>query len=103
MYILNGLTYVGEPPSLYPETAMTRGGFRNRFTFAEKVAIKAAEAGDPMLQVLADDQAQATFIDLNDPDTAAGVDLLIYKGLIAPERKSEILALPVLDFERPLS
>jgi hypothetical protein len=102
MYQRNGLTYVGDAPSPYPETAMTRGGFRNRFTFSEKVAIKAAEASDPMLQVLADDQAQATFIDLADPDTAAGLDLLIYKGLLAPERKAQILALPVTEFEKPL-
>jgi len=102
MYQRNGLTYVGDPPSPYPETAMTRGGFRNRFTFAEKVAIKAAEATDPMLQVLADDQAQATFIDLTDPDTAAGLDLLIYKGLLTAERKAEILTAPVTEFEKPI-
>lgn len=102
MYQLNGLTYVGDVPSPYPDSAMTRGGFRNRFTFAEKVAIKAAEATDPMLQVLADDQSQATFIDLSDPAVAAGLDLLIYKGLITPERKADILTAPIADTERSL-
>lgn len=96
------LKYVGTQPSPYPASAMTRGGFRNRLTFAEKVAIKAAEATDPMLQVLADDQSQATFIDLSDPSVTAGLDLLIYKGLITAERKDEILSAPVTDQERPL-
>lgn len=102
MYQLNGLTYVGTPPSIYPETAITRAAFRNRFTFTERVAIKTAEATTPMLQVLADDQAQATYIDLADPNAAAGLDLLIAFGLLTPERKLEMLNAPVLTSEKPI-
>lgn len=101
-YTLNGLTYVGEPPSPYPSTAITKAAFRNRFSFAEKVAIKEAEATSAMLRVIADDQAQATYVDLLDPAVAAGLDLLVALTLIAPERKGEILDAPITDFERPL-
>ena len=102
MYQLNGLTYVGTPPSAYPETAITRAAFRNRFTFMERVAIKTAESSTPMLQVLADDQAQATYVDLSDLNAAAGLDLLVAFGLLTPERKNEILTAPITDLERPL-
>lgn len=102
MYQLNGLNYVGTPPSAYPDTAVTKAAFRNRFTFSERVGIKTAEASAPMLQVLADDQAQATYIDLSDPNAAAGLDLLIAFGLLTSERKTEILTAPIDEAERPL-
>lgn len=101
-YERGGLTYVGELPSLYPTTAVTKTAFRNRFTFAERVAIKTAETGSAMLQVLSEDQANATFIDLADPATAQGLDLLISFTLILPARKAEILSNEILEAERPL-
>lgn len=100
--MFTSLNYVGTQPSIYPQTAITKGAFRNRFTFAEKVAIKAAEATDPMLQVLADDQANAAYIDLLDPNTAAGLALLCAKGLLTVERKATILTAPISEIERPL-
>ena len=100
--IYNGLTYVGSAPSPYPATAITRSAFRNRFTFAERVAIKTAEASTPMLQVLADDQSQATYVDLADPNASAGLDLLIAFGLLTSERKAEVLTEPIFDIEKPV-
>ena len=101
-YLKDGLNYVGAIPSQYPTTAITKTAFRNRFTFAERVAIKTAQSSDVMLQVLADDQANATYIDLSRADTSAGLDLLFSKGLIASDRKSEILTVEISESERPL-
>lgn len=101
-YTLRGLTYVGEPPSPYPATAITKVAWRNRFTFAERSVIKAAEATSIPLQVIADDVAQAIYIDLADPACAAGLDLLVTLTLITPARKAQILQTPIAASEKPL-
>ena len=43
----------------------------------------------------------ATFIDLDRPDTRAGVQALEAAGLLIQGRALEILDAPVLDHERP--
>lgn len=74
---------------------LTRLAFRNRFTFAEKVAIETAAETDAALRVLLKDQSEATYIDLTRADTQQGVQLLVSKGLLTAERASEILSLNV--------
>lgn len=74
---------------------ITRLAFRNRFTFAEKVAIAEAAKTDTTVEVLQKDQDAATYIDLSRTDTQQGVQLLVIKGLITADRSAEILSLVV--------
>lgn len=77
-------------PSAVQQTKITKLAFRNRFTFAEKVAIETAAETDPAVRVLLKDQEAATFIDLSRQDTLDGVQLLVTKSLLTAERASEI-------------
>lgn len=102
------------PPPPPPAPALrrvTKLAFRNRFTKTEKVGIEFAALDDPSapmsqrqkaaaLRADLKDQEQATFIDLDDPDTRSGVLTLETLGLIAPGRATEILDAPVLETER---
>jgi hypothetical protein len=96
-----------EPPRL-----ITRLAFRNRFTTAEKVALEIAGLDDPAapmaaraqaaaLRANAADLAAATFVDLDRPDTRAGVLMLEAGGLLAVDRALEILDSPITAAERP--
>lgn len=90
---------------------ITKLAFRNRFTKAEKAGIEFAALDDPTAPIAQrqqaaalrsdlKDQEQATFIDLDDPDTRTGVLTLEAVGLIAAGRAVEILDAPVQDKER---
>ena len=98
---------------LVPDTRVTRLAFRNRFTQAEKVSLELAALDDPTapmaqrqlsatIRANMADTAAATFIDLGDPDTRAGVQMLEAGGLLAAGRALEILDTPVRPEERPL-
>lgn len=82
-------------PASVASTKITKLAFRNRFTFAEKVAIETAAETDPAVRVLLKDQEAATFIDLSRRDTQDGVQLLASKTLLTPERAEEILGAPI--------
>lgn len=84
-----------------PDSKITKLAFRNRFTFAEKVALEDAAKTDTEVKVLLDDQAAAQYIDLDRADTAAGLDLLVTKGLLTQQRRDEILNAPINEDERP--
>ena len=86
--------------------------FRRRFTSAERAAIEWAavdRADQPnaqrqqaaALRATLADQAAATFIDLDDADTAAGVQGLEAIGLIAAGRAAEILGAAIQPGELP--
>jgi hypothetical protein len=105
------------PPQLEPEPApanapsqITRLAFRNRFSTAEKVMLKLAAQDDPAappqqrqqaaaLAVSMDDMMAATFIDLDNADTRAGVQTMEAMGLIGSGRAAEILDAPVTEGE----
>lgn len=103
-------TPIPEPPA--PEVRhITKLAFRNRFTMKEKVAIELAgniNPNDPVQkQQLAAtvrasnaDISASTYIDLDRPDTRAGVKSMEEFGLLAEGRADEILDSPVQDFER---
>lgn len=86
--------------------------FRRRFTPAEKAAIEWAAVDRPdqpeaqhmqaaALRATLADQAAATFIDLDDEDTEAGVQTLEAMDLLEPGRALEILTNPVQPEELP--
>ncbi len=101
------------PPAVPEPQRITRLAFRNRFTSAEKVALEIAALDNPAaamparaqaaaLRANQADLAAATFIDLQRPDTRAGVQTLEAAGLLAAGRALEILDAPVRPEERPL-
>lgn len=107
--------YTPPPPVIEPPAPelrhITKLAFRNRFTTAEKVAIELAGSynpADPMqkqqlaatVRVSSADIAASTYIDLDRPDTRAGVKSMEDFGLLAAGRAAEILDNPVQEFER---
>ena len=104
--------YDGEALTLAPDTRLTKLAFRNRFTQAEKVMLEIASLDDPTapmpqrqqaaaLRATLADTAAATFIDLSQAQTRAGVQMLEAGGLLAEGRALEILDAPVQSHERP--
>lgn len=90
---------------------ITKLAFRNRFTTAEKVTIEMAGIDDPAktiqertlaanLRVSQSDLQAASFIDLDRPDTRAGVQMLETFGIIGVGRALIILDTPVTEAER---
>lgn len=71
---------------------LTALDFRRRFTMEEKVAIYTVAKTEVALQVFLDDLAVSTFVDINDPITQAGVQMLEQAGVLAVGRANEILA-----------
>jgi hypothetical protein len=94
----NGSAWVQYPPS--PPPPLTRLGFMARFTDAELVSIEVARMTAPdvtqraMLTVLKESWMAATEVDVTDPRTQQGVQLLVGSGLLTPERASVILSVP---------
>ena len=91
-----------EPPAPAENTRLTVLQFRQRFTLAEKAAIELAAIDTPaaaieqrqqaaMLRTVLADQAAAAFIDLADPGTVEGVQLLVQAGLLTEPRGAEVL------------
>lgn len=87
-------------------------GFRRRFTPTEKAAIEWAAVDRPdqpqaqrmqaaALRATLADQAAATFINLDDPDTVQGVQGLEALGILAPGRSAEILTAPIQPEDLP--
>lgn len=96
-----------EPPAPPPPAPVriTKLAFRNRFTGNEKAAIEFAAADNPAasqqarlmaaaLRAQLADQRDAAFIDLQRPDTRAGVQALEQMGLLATGRAAVILDTP---------
>ncbi len=82
---------------------LTRLEFRNRFTAVEKAGLELAALDNPagtmeqrmqaaMLRAYLADLAVAEFVDLDDPTTIAGVNMLETATLLAEGRAAEILA-----------
>jgi hypothetical protein len=91
---------------------VTRLAFWNRFAQAERVGIDLASIDDPATTTETRQQAaslrdlrtqvnNATFIDLDRPDTRAGVERLETAGLIGVGRAAEIPDAPVQPHELP--
>ena len=66
-------------------------GFLSRFTQSELRAIFTAVKTNIDVEIWKAKFDKASYIDLMDPLTGQGVDLLIQLGLIAGDRKSELL------------
>lgn len=103
---------LGEPVEAMPAARhLSKLGFRNRFTRAEKVAIEMAALDNPAapmaqrqqsaaLRADLKDQQDAMFIDLDRAELREGVQALEAAGLLAAGRALQILDAPVQDLER---
>ena len=102
-----------ETPLTQTSARITRLAFRNRFTQAEKVTLELAALDNPAASTAQRQQAAAlrsylkdldaaTFVDLESPDTVAGVQSLGAAGLLAEGRAAVILTAPIEAHERPL-
>lgn len=99
-----------QPPAEPGPVRITRFALRDRFTRAEKVAVEIAALDDPSatfeqraqaaaLRASQEDILAAQFVDLNKPETRAGVEALEAAGLIGAGRATEILDTPPGDDE----
>lgn len=68
---------------------ISKGAFRRRFTLAEKVEIKVST--DPVVKVLEEDLLATSNVDLDFQPLIEGLDYLISVGILAAERKAELL------------
>lgn len=82
------LAFVAAPA----QRTMTRLEFMRRFTASERIATRAAAASNPVISDMLAMQDAASYIDLDDPDTQAGVVYLESLGVIAEGRAAQVLA-----------
>lgn len=78
-------------PEPYNKTQFSVLEFRDRFTIDEQLAIRQAQLTDMEVGLVYDNFQAAQFIDIEDPRVEQGIDLYISKGLLAPERKADLL------------
>lgn len=79
------------PPTTYEKKQFTSLEYLDRFTMPEQQAIVTATDTDPEVRYFYDRLLAASFIDLEDPRTEQGLDLLISKSLLEASRKDELL------------
>ncbi len=80
------------PPPPPPKTQFTSLEFLAKFTEAEVLGVVSATLQSAPLKLWYDMMMAATFVDLQDVRTGQGLDALIAAGLLAPNRKAQILA-----------
>lgn len=78
------------PPA--PKTQFTSLEFLDRFTEPEQLAVVTATLASPAVKLWYDKMLAASFVDLEDPRTPAGIDALIAAGLIDASRRDALLA-----------
>lgn len=86
----NPVTRLFDPPPP-PPNILTPSGFKQRFTQAERVAIRAAADSDTVIDDLLDILATAQDVDMADPNVTGGLDYMESQGLITATRKDEII------------
>lgn len=74
-----------------PKTVFTSLEFRDLFTINEQLAIRESQLTDMEVGLVYDMMLSAQNIDISDPRTIQGMDLLVAKGLLTNQRRNEIL------------
>lgn len=62
------------------------------FTSEEQLAVVTATMTDPVVKLMYDRLLGAAFLTYEDPETEHGLQLLVSKELLTPERKAQIVA-----------
>ena len=73
------------------KTQFTSLEFLDRFTDAEQLGVVSATLSSAQVKLWYDKMLAASFVDLNDPRTSAGLEALVTAGLLSATRKSVIL------------
>jgi hypothetical protein len=95
-----GWSYGTYAPEAAVDMRITKLAFKQRFTPAERIAIREAAKTVPEVYDFEDLVNSAAFIDLARPDTIAAVHYIEAGGLIAEGRAVEILSPPVTEIEK---
>ena len=82
------------PPSPAPITRLSARDYLKRFTMSEYAA---ARSGTIEVQYALDNLISAQYVDLDDPDVAAGLDVMVQEGIINESRKAELLSPPAAE------
>lgn len=90
-----------EPAPPPPPPIITKLAFRYRLTDAEYVGILAAAKTDVEVAAWVETFNMVAQVNLDDPRTASGLEMMVTKSLLTEARKTEILTAPVQDNERP--
>jgi hypothetical protein len=84
------------PPVTGPLTPQYPVFFANAkldlFTPSEQLAVVTAAMTDPVVKLMYDRLLGAAFLTYEDPETEQGLQLLVAKELLTPERKAQIVA-----------
>jgi hypothetical protein len=80
---------------------ITKLAFRYRMTDAEYVGILSAAKTDVEVAAWLETFNMVSQVNLADPRTLSGLEMMVSKGLLTEERVKEILDAPVRDDERP--
>lgn len=80
--------YVLPVPS---KTVFTSLEFRDLFTINEQLSIRESQLVDMGVGLVYDMMLSAQSIDISNPRTIQGMDLLVAKGLLTNQRRNEIL------------
>ena len=88
------VTELDRPVAPKVSRIITRYQFLNRFTMTELAAILSSVKTDPIVEAIMKklESVKDYEVDLDDPQTIGGVDTLIAKNLITPDRRPQILA-----------
>ena len=90
-----------EPAPFSPPSIITKLAFRYRLTDAEYVGILTAAKTDVEVMAWVETFNMVSQVNLDDPRTASGLEMMVAKTLLTEARKTEILTAPVQDSERP--
>lgn len=100
VFIPDGASISTEPLPQPINTKMTKLGFKQRMTQAERIAIREAAKLNPVVFDFQDLIDSATYIDIARQDTIDAVNQLEEYELLAEGRAAEILAPPVTELEQ---
>lgn len=89
------------PPPPSPPPIITKLAFRYRLTDAEYVGILTAAKTDVEVAAWIETFNMVSQVNLEDPRTASGLEMMVSKSLLTAEREVEILTAPVQPNERP--
>lgn len=86
-------------PTSYEKVRFTSLEYLDKFTEAEQIGVVTAALTDVEVKLFYDRLLAATYIDITDPRTEQGIDLLISKSLIPASKKTTLLTPEVVNIE----
>lgn len=88
--VVDGIGVWVEPPFSYPK--FYGNAKLDLFTPDEQLAVVTATMSDPVVKLMYDRLLGAAFLSYEDPETEQGLQLLVAKELLTPERKAQIVS-----------